>query len=111
MLENFHFNAYIFSLAVKLSSFSCVKELCHKFQNSDDSDTWPQATASLVQEVYPIVCVALYSASAFAVFFLLLLMNLFFSIFQLFHLVSAKVVDTIRLVKIAQVIFYIPSPN
>jgi hypothetical protein len=27
------------------------------------------------------------------------------------HLVSAKVVDSIRLVKIAQVNFYIPSPN
>ncbi|CAL4904358.1 unnamed protein product [Urochloa decumbens] len=59
------------SWQVKLSSFLCVKELCHKFQNSDDSDTWPEDTASLVQE--------------------------------LFHLVSAKVVDSIRLVKIAQV--------
>ncbi|CAL4995694.1 unnamed protein product [Urochloa decumbens] len=59
------------SWPVKLSSFLCVKELCHKFQNSDDSDTWLEDTASLVQE--------------------------------LFHLVSAKVVDSIRLVKIAQV--------
>jgi len=59
------------SWQVKLSSFSCVKELCRKFQSSDDSDTWPQDTASLVQE--------------------------------LFHLVSAKVVDSIRLIKIAQV--------
>ncbi|CAO2140782.1 unnamed protein product [Urochloa humidicola] len=59
------------SWQVKLSSFLCVKELCHKFQNCDDSDTWPEGTASLVQE--------------------------------LFHLVSAKVVDSIRLVKIAQV--------
>ncbi|CAN6357538.1 unnamed protein product [Urochloa humidicola] len=61
------------SWQVKLSSFLCVKELCHKFQNCDDSDTWPEGTASLVQE--------------------------------LFHLVSAKVVDSIRLVKIAQVHF------
>ncbi|KAF8664644.1 hypothetical protein HU200_054353 [Digitaria exilis] len=59
------------SWQVKLSSFSCVKELCHKFQKSDDIDTWPQDTASLVQE--------------------------------LFHLVSAKVLDSIRLIKIAQV--------
>ncbi|RLN29530.1 hypothetical protein C2845_PM05G06240 [Panicum miliaceum] len=59
------------SWQVKLSSFSCVKELCRKFQSSADSDTWPQDTASLVQE--------------------------------LFHLVSAKVVDSIRLIKIAQV--------
>lgn len=56
---------------VKLSSFLCIKELCHKFHNSDDSNTWPQDAASLVQE--------------------------------LFHLVSPKVVDSIRLVKIAQV--------
>jgi proteasome component ECM29 len=94
-----------------LSSFSCVKELCHKIQNSDDSDTWPEATDSLVQEVCPIVCVALYPASAFAVFLLLPLMDLFSLYFQLFHLVSAKVVDSIRLVKIAQVTFCIPSPN
>jgi hypothetical protein len=38
-------------------------------------------------------------------------MDLFSLYFQLFHLVSANVVDSIRLVKIAQVTFYIPSPN
>jgi hypothetical protein len=62
----------------------------------------------------PIVCVALYSALAFTVLFPLLLTNLLFIylfIFQLFHLVSAKVVDSIRLIKIAQVIFYISRPN
>ncbi|KAJ1274098.1 hypothetical protein BS78_05G036600 [Paspalum vaginatum] len=59
------------SWQVKLSSFLCIKELCHKFHNSDDSRTWPQDTAYLVQE--------------------------------LFHLVSPKVVNSIRLVKIAQV--------
>ncbi|KAL6641935.1 hypothetical protein ACP70R_020116 [Stipagrostis hirtigluma subsp. patula] len=59
------------SWQVKLSSFLCIKELCHKFHNADDSKEWPQDTASLVKE--------------------------------LFHLVSPKVVDTIHLVKIAQV--------
>jgi len=56
----------------------------------------------------PIVCVALYSALAFVLLFPLLLTSLIYLfIFQLFHLVSAKVVDSIRLIKIAQVIFYI----
>lgn len=59
------------SWQVKLSSFLCIKELCLKFHNSGDSNTWPQDTAYLVEE--------------------------------LFHLVSPKLVDSIRLVKIAQV--------
>ncbi|KXG27681.1 proteasome-associated protein ECM29 homolog isoform X1 [Sorghum bicolor] len=59
------------SWQVKLSSFLCIKELCLKFHSSGDSNTWPQDTACLVQE--------------------------------LFHLVSPKLVDSIRLVKIAQV--------
>ncbi|OEL19793.1 Proteasome-associated protein ECM29-like protein [Dichanthelium oligosanthes] len=59
------------SWQAKLSSFLCIKELCHKFQNSDYSDTWPQDAAYLVQE--------------------------------LFHVVSPKVIDSIHLVKIAQV--------
>ncbi|KAL6906048.1 hypothetical protein ACP4OV_003649 [Aristida adscensionis] len=59
------------SWQVKLSSFLCVKELCHKFNNSDYSKAWPQDTTCLIQE--------------------------------LFHLVSPKIVDTIRLVKISQV--------
>ncbi|TVU50781.1 hypothetical protein EJB05_02171 [Eragrostis curvula] len=57
---------------LKLSSFLCVRELCNKFQNSDDSNAWPQESDApyLVQE--------------------------------LFHLVSPKVVESIRLVKIVQ---------
>ena len=43
---------HFFSWTVKLSSFSCVKELCRKFQSSDDNGTWPQDTTSLVQEVF-----------------------------------------------------------
>ncbi|KAK3136068.1 hypothetical protein QOZ80_5BG0427580 [Eleusine coracana subsp. coracana] len=55
---------------VKLSSFLCIKELCNKFHNTIDTDTWPQDAFCLVQE--------------------------------LFHLVSPKIVESIRLVKIVQ---------
>lgn len=88
----------------------CIKELCLKFHSSGDSSTWPQDTAYFVQEVYPVVRLFLYSASGCRWFSLLLTNLLLFKIFQVFHLVSPKIVDSIRLVKIAQVIFYISSP-
>ncbi|KAG8089151.1 hypothetical protein GUJ93_ZPchr0011g27017 [Zizania palustris] len=40
------------SWQIKLSSFSCIKELCYRFQNSDGNNTWPQETAFLVQELF-----------------------------------------------------------
>ncbi|TVT99496.1 hypothetical protein EJB05_55165 [Eragrostis curvula] len=58
------------SWQVKLSSFLCIRELCNKFHNSDDSNALPEDAPYLVQE--------------------------------LFHLVSPKVVESIRLVKIVQ---------
>ena len=108
---------HFFSWTVKLSSFSCVKELCRKFQSSDDNGTWPQDTTSLVQEVFLYsysLCGFIFSFSICSPFSITpdkpyLFIYLF--IFQLFHLVSAKVLDSIRLIKIAQVIFYISRPN
>ena len=114
MLENRHFNAYFFHEQLNCrpshvskscaASFRVLMIMAHGLKT--------QLPWFRRYSYTPIVCVALYSALAFVLLFLLLLTSLIYLfIFQLFHLVSAKVLDSIRLIKIAQVIFYIFRPN
>ena len=112
MLENRHFNAYFFHEQLNCrpshvskscaASFRVLMIMAHGLKT--------QLPWFRRYSYTPIVCEALYSAFAFSLLFPLLLTSLLFIylfVFQLFHLVSAKVVDSIRLIKIAQVIFYI----
>ena len=114
MLENRHFNAYFFHEQLNCrpshvskscaASFRVLMIMAHGLKT--------QLPWFRRYSYTPIVCVALYSALAFVLLFPLLLTSLIYLfIFQLFHLVSAKVLDSIRLIKIAQVIFYIFRPN